>query len=131
MSAIVPSGFGVILPAPSGRLGSVGGVTAGAFRLSTDPLFYADLVLRNVIAGSRYRVTRADTGAELASGVVAGSGLVNETISGVACYANPQAVNVIVRQGTSAPKYLPYSGQTEIAKSGGVMFVAQQLDPIA
>jgi hypothetical protein len=107
------------------------GTSIGVFRLPTDPLFYADLTLRNVVAGSRYRITRTDTGAELATGLVSGSGLVDQVISGVACYANPQGVNVVIRQGTSAPKYLAYEAQAQIEKSGGLAFIAQVADPIA
>lgn len=132
MSGVFPDPFMTIAPMSTGRVvPSLGGATLGVFRLPTDPLFFADLTLRNIVGGSRYRVTRNDTGAELASGVAAGTGLVNVTISGVACYANPQLVDIVVRKGTTAPKYQPYTSQTEITKSGGLAFIAQVPDPIA
>jgi hypothetical protein len=103
----------------------------GANRLPTDPLFFADLTLRNIVAGSRYRITRSDTGAELATGVASGSGLVDVVVSGVSCFSNPQLVTVVVRKASEAPKYVPYEAQTEISKSGGLAFIAQIPDPIA
>lgn len=131
MTAAINNPWCIVVPAQSGRMAHGGVHPIGVFRLPTDPLFYADLVLRNIVAGSRYRITRADTGAELATGVAAGSGLVDVTISSVACYANPQTVDITVRQGTSTPKYQPYAAQTEIAKSGGLAFISQIQDPIA
>lgn len=131
MTAAINNPWCIVVPAQSGRMAHGGVHPIGVFRLPTDPLFYADLTLKNIVGGSRYRVTRHDTGAELASGVAAGSGLVDVTISGVACYANPQPVDIAVRQGTSAPKYQPYSTQTEIIKSGALAFIAQIPDPIA
>lgn len=105
-----------------------GGAAAGIFRLPTDPLFYATLTLRNVVAGSRYRVTRADTGAELATSLVSGSGLVDEVISGVACYANPQEVDITVRNASGSTKYKPFQTAAFIAKSGGEAYILQSED---
>lgn len=117
----------ITFPAATGRLQRcVGGVCAvGAFRLPTDPLFYATLTLRNIVAGSRYRVTRADTGAELATGLVAGTGLVDEAISDVACYANPQEVDITVRNASGTTKYKVFDTAAFIAKSGGEAYILQ------
>lgn len=124
----IPSPDLTFSPAASAQIAPSLGVSLGVFRLPTDPLFHAALTLRNAVVGSRYRITRSDTGAELATGIVASA---TEVIPGLPCYANPQLVGMAIRKGTTAPKYLPYDAQTEIPKSGGVAFVAQVADPIA
>ena len=69
----IPGGDYVMARGATGRIepmfGAGGLIAAGPFRLPTDPLFYADLTLDNIIVGSRYRVTRHSTGDELATGV--------------------------------------------------------------
>lgn len=128
MSAVITS-IGLICgPAPTAKMLSAGAGSVGVFRLPTDPLFYASLTLRNIVGGSRYRITRNDTGAELASGVAAGSGLVDVTISGVACYANPQLVDIVVRNASASPRYKPLNSQAEITKSGATAFIFQVSD---
>ena len=101
------------------------GGSIGVFRLPTDPLFYATLTLRNVVAGSRYRVTRADTGAELATGVASGTGLVDVVVSGVSCFANPQEVDITVRNASGATKYKIFNTAAFVAKSGGEAYILQ------
>ena len=100
----------------SGLLASV-----GWFRLPTDALFYADLVLQNVIANSRYRVTRNDTGAELATGTGGG----DITISGVPCYDNPMLVKIMIRNASGATKYKPFEASAYIYKTGGAAYILQ------
>lgn len=100
-------------------------------RLPTDPLFYATLTLRNILAGSRYRVTRSDTGDELAAGVTAGTGNVDEVISGVACFANPQEVDITVRlfdEGDADPDYESFETRAFIARAGGEAYILQRED---
>lgn len=129
MGHVINTGRGVVAPAQTGRVGPVpGGHIVGTFRLPADPLFYADLTLRNVVAGSRYRVTRSDTGAELATGVAAGSGLVDVEITGVAAYANPQEVDITVRKATGAPYYKIFNTSAFLAKSGGEAYILQTED---
>lgn len=109
---------------PSGRCKGA----LGVFRLPTDPLFYANLTLNNMVAGSRYRVTRHDNGNELATGVAAGSGLVDVVLTGVACFANPAQVDITVRNASGSPAYRVFDTAAFIPKSGTSAYVLQQLD---
>lgn len=92
-------------------------------RLPSDPLFYATLTLRNVVMGSSYRVTRNDTGAELASGQDTASDTI--TIGGIPCFSNPMLVDISVRKGEEAPYYREALTQAELEKSGTAAFIFQ------
>lgn len=118
----------ITFPAATGRMQrAVFGLSAcGAARLSTDPLFLQTLTLRNIIAGSRYRITRADTGAELATGLVAGSGNVDEVIASVPCFVNPQEVDITVRNASGSTKYKPFDTVAFIGQlDGGEAYILQ------
>lgn len=129
MSASLPSPIFTFVPAQSARIAPAAFSGAlGVFRLPTDPLFYADLTLRNVIAGSRYRVTRTDTGAELATGLVTGSGPVDWVISGMDCFANPQQVNITVRNASGSPKYKVFNTAAFVPKAGVDAYILQTED---
>src|SRR5574340_1291854 len=125
MGAVIVTPWVTVCPAHTGNVSPVGGsLTVGAFRLPTDPLFYADLVLQNVVAGSRYRVTRNDTGAQLALDVAPGSsGVVDVTISGVPCYANPMQVDITIRNASGSPTYKVFNTSAFIDKTGGSAYV--------
>jgi hypothetical protein len=131
MTAMIPTPgpHGAFAPQASNRV--VGQPTVGAvgvFRLPTDPLFYADLVLQNIVSGSRYRVTKADDDTELATGE---AGSTTVTLSGLAVYANPMLVKITVRKGTSAPKYQPLDTFAYMGRGTTSAFIAQIPDPIA
>jgi hypothetical protein len=100
----------------------------GVFRLPTDPLFYADLVLQGVVSGSRYRVIKDDDGTELATGEASGTTV---TLSGLPVYANPMLVKITVRKGTTAPKYQPLDTFAYMARGSVSAFISQIPDPIA
>jgi hypothetical protein len=125
MSACIPTFLGSFGVASNGKMmaGSFG--TVGKQRLPTDPLFYADLVLDNIIAGSRYRVTRKLTGAELATGVAAGT---TETISGVPCYALPMQVDITVRNASGTPAYRIFDTVASMGKGTNNAYILQQAD---
>lgn len=106
----------------------IGGVSVGAFRLPTDPLFFATLELQNIVVGSRYRVVQDSDGALLAEGDATGA---SETLVGLPAYSNPMLVRVTVRKGTSAPKYKPGEFYGYLAKAGGSVYIAQVSDTIA
>lgn len=131
MTPIFGTPYGSISTTDRGRMQAHFGISVGAARLPTDPLFYAALTLNNIVAGSRYRVTRHSNGAELAIGLVAGSGLVDEVITGIPCFSNPMQVDVAVRQGTAPPKYQPFSTSAFMVKAGSSAYIAQVLDHIA
>ena len=102
MSAGIPSPFGAIFTASSGRINGTPFGSIGVFRLPTDPLFYADLTLENIVVGSRYRVTRTSTGAQLATGVAAATTTV---LVGLPCFANPMQVSITIRNASGSPVY--------------------------
>lgn len=127
-AAAIATGFGSFAPAPTGKAFPFAGGSAGASLAAGDPLFFATLTLRNVVAGSRYRVTRNDNGDELATGVAAGTGLVNVVISGVPCFSNPMLVDITVRKASASPYYRIADTQAEMTKSGASAFIFQILD---
>lgn len=130
MTACIPDGGLTFLPAASGKITSVqpGGCSVGVFRLPTDPLFFADLTLDNIVVGSRYRVTRESNGEELATGEAA-STTVN--LTGLAVYANPMLVKITVRKGTAAPKYEPLDTYVNMTRGTTTAYISQVPDPIA
>lgn len=129
MSVGYPNPDMTIFPAQTGRLNSaLGGVSIGMFRLPTDPLFYATLTLQNIVAGSRYRITRHDTGAQLATGVAASS---TEVITGVPCFANPMQVDITVRNASGGTKYKPFDTAAFMVSAGASAYILQSVDPIA
>jgi hypothetical protein len=130
MTACLPFPTATFLPAVRGKIASAPGpgVSLGVFRLPTDPLFYADLVLQNIVSGSRYRVTVDETGEELATDV---AGSTTVTLTGLPVYESPMLVKITVRKGTSAPKYEPYETFAYMARGSVSAYIAQIPDPIA
>lgn len=126
MGKVINHGWGTVVPAQTGRVGPIAhGEVVGAFRLPADPLFYADVTLTGLVVGSRYRLTRHDTGAELAQAVAAAT---TETVPAVAAYANPMQVDIDVRMASGAPYYKPFQTAVKLVKGGAVAFILQQLD---
>ena len=124
-TAVIPSPFGTVAPTASNRfVSNVNGIV-GAFRLPTDPLYYATMTLQNVVSGSRYRVTRNDTGAELTTGTGGGADIV---LSGLPAYANPMLCNISVRNASGATKYKPVSTAAYLYKTGGSSYIVQVVD---
>lgn len=126
MSAVICNPLMVLVPAQTGRVSpSVSGLTLGVFRLPTDPLFFADLTLENIVVGSRYRVTRTSTGEELATGVAASSTTV---IVGLPCFANPMQVSITIRNASGAPYYRVFDTAAFLARTGATAYILQQQD---
>jgi hypothetical protein len=129
MTALLPVPLFSVAPQATARMQpSALGLSIGVFRLPTDPLFYADLVLQNIVSGSRYRVIKDDDGTELSTGV---AGSTTVTLTGLPVYANPQLVKITVRKGTAAPKYQPFDTFAYMARGSVSAFIAQIPDPIA
>ena len=127
--SVINTGAGTIANAQTGRVSPMlHGHIVGVFRLPTDPLFTTTLTLQNIIGGSRYRVTRTDTGAELATGLVAGSTPTDQVISGVNAYANPQQVSITVRHASGSPVYKVFNTSAFLVKEGVSAYILQQLD---
>jgi len=104
--------------------------TGGVYSYQKDPgeaLFNVLLSVENVVAGSSWRLERVSDGSAIASGVAAASSL---SIS-VPYAGSNFTVRLKLRQGTTAPKQLPFEAITTITPSGGSIFAAQQPDPFA
>ena len=129
MSICLPDSRGTFTPLSRGEMVSLAamGGTIGIFRLPTDPLFYTNLTLENIVVGSRYRVTRASTGEELATGDSA-STTVN--LTGLPVYSNPMLVKITVRKGTTAPKYQPLDTFVNLTRETATAYIAQISDTI-
>lgn len=116
------------MDAPRGTLVSGISVAYGAFRLPTDALFTATLTLRNIVAGSRYRVTQATSGDEVAAGTVPGVGVVDLEIQGIPVFSNPMQVDITVRNASDFPAYIVFDTSASIRREGGEAYILQQLD---
>jgi hypothetical protein len=124
-TGVFPTPYGSISTPSRGRMQAHFGISVGAARLSTDPLFYATLTLQNVRAGSRYRITRTGNGEELATGVASGSGLVDVEISGVPVYANPMQVDIVIRNASGTPAYKPFETKAYMDRTGAAAYILQ------
>lgn len=118
----------------------LGPFITGRQRLASDSLGTFSLVLKNVVAGSRYRVELLVGGAVAtpsanAEGVVPGTPgtLVDHTITLDYFSAGNSSNNlrVKVRKGTTVPKYKPFETPAT-AQAGTVLsYIAQEPDTIA
>jgi len=126
MTAILPHPGLTVAPNPRGKqVGNLFGVSYGAARLPTDPVYYFTLTLENIVVGSRYRVTRHSTGAELATGVAAST---TEVISGVPAYSSGMLMDVTVRNASGSPAYKIFDSAAFASPDGAGVYVLQQLD---
>lgn len=93
----------------------------------TDPMFYAEITLENIVVGSRYWVAEsADLTNVLATGVAAST---TEVLSNVPAYANPMLVEIRVRKATSGTRYLPFVTYGYLVRAGITAYIAQVEDP--
>lgn len=122
MTLALPSLLATLVPAQTGRINGIGPVSHGAFRLPTDPLFFASLTLDNIVVGSRYRVTRVSNGEELATGVAAST---SEVIAGLPVYSNPMQVAITVRNASGTPAYKVFNTQAAMRREGASAFILQ------
>lgn len=97
-------------------------------RLPTDPLFYSDVILENIVVGSRYRIALNSDDTELSKGTSAST---TETISSLPCYTNPQLLKCDVRYSSATPKYIPLTIYSYQDREGANFFVSQIEDTVA
>ena len=98
-------------------------------RLPTDPLFYSDVELTNIVAGSRYWIALAsDPDTVLASGTAASTTV---TESGIPVYTNPQLLLVRVRKSSASTKYFPLTVYGYQDRNGASIYISQVADGIA
>ncbi len=86
-----------------------------------------DIILTNVISGSRYYVYKTSDQTLLGSGTAASSTV---TISGVE-YVSDFAITIRVRKSSAAPKYVPLETQATVNSAGVSVYIGQQADSIA
>mgnify|MGYP001765480842 CR=1 FL=1 len=101
----------------------------GVFRFSTDAIGTCVVRLQNIVAGSRYRIEVATTGATIADGVAAST---TEDVT-IDRYASGDAKNdlkIKIRRSSSAPKYQPFETQAQAAAGTVLVWVSQVLDTI-
>ena len=126
MSACIPNPQLTCIPAARGRIaGNLNGLSEGVFRLPTDPIYFFTLTLINIVVGSRYRVTRHDTGAELATGVAATT---SEVITGVSAYNEPMLMDITIRLASGPPNYKIFDTSAYSTRLGTSVYVLQLLD---
>lgn len=121
----------IYIPATRGKVSpSCYGLTNGVFRLPTDPVFYADFTLTNVVVGSSYWIAEsADLTNVLASGTAGASTVV---VSGMASYSTPtMLVTIRIRYSSGGTVYTPFETQAYHSKSGAGSYIIQTLDPTA
>jgi len=125
MSNLIPDAGGLVGPNNSSKTMSGPFGAIGTHRKPTDPLYYAALTIQNAVANTRYRVTRAATGDQIATGTGGGGDI---TVTPIACYANPMLVNIRLRNASGATKYKPFETSAYIYKTGGSAYVIQVVD---
>lgn len=86
-----------------------------------------DIILTNVVAGSRYYVYKTVDLTLLGSGTAASSTV---TISDVP-YVSDFAITIRVRKSSTAPKYFPLETQATVNSAGVSVYIGQQADSIA
>ncbi len=125
MTVIIPHPYNAISPAARGRTAPAIGQGVGIFRLPTDPLFFAQLTLDNIVVGSRYRVTRRSNGEELATGVAAST---TEVIAGISIYSNPMLVDITVRNASGSPAYSIFDTSAFMTREGATAYILQRAE---
>lgn len=96
-------------------------------RSPTDRLYISDLLLQNIVVGSRYLVLREDNGEVLASGVASSTDVL---ISGLPAYSDLMLVEIRVRLSSSIPSYLPLTTYARLSRGGVIAYISQTLDAV-
>ncbi len=112
-----------------GPMVSMGSIFGNA-RLPSDPVGTFVLTLTNVVSGSRVHVETAVAGTTLHDSVP----VVFPVVISLSAYSIGSANNdlrIKVRQGTTAPKYLPFETLATALVGSASIFVSQVLDTIA
>ena len=126
MTAIIPNPLGTLSPAARAKLAPTWhGIAIGVFRRSSDPLFFMSVTLDNIVVGSRYRITRASDGLELATGVVATS---PEVVNGVPAFSSGMLTDITVRKSSGSPNYKIFDTAVFANPLGVSAYILQQLD---
>lgn len=90
----------------------------------TDPLFYASLLINNIVVGSTYWIAiESDLTTVLATGV---AGSTSFSVTNIPVYSNPMLITIRVRKSG----YLPFETNTNLAKDGSSAYISQVEDTI-
>jgi hypothetical protein len=82
-----------------------------------------NIVLQNVVVGSRYRIEVVSTGVLLFEGTAAAS-----TVTIPYTWTANLAIKIRVRKASTAPKYQPFETLGTITEQGVIVFVSQVRD---
>lgn len=124
MAYVINDPVQIYIPASRGHMAPSGnGLTNGVFRLPTDPVFYADFTLTNLVTGSSYWVAQASDLTNVLGSGTAGSSTV--VISGMASYDAPQMlVTIRIRKAG----YVAFETQAYHQKTGAGSYIIQTVD---
>ena len=124
MANVINNPYLIYIPASRGHVtAGLNGLTEGVFRLPTDPVFYADFTLINVVPGSSYWIAQSSNLTNvLASGTAGASTVV---VTGMASYDSPtMLVTIRIRKAG----YVPFETQAYHQKTGAGSYVIQVTD---
>lgn len=106
-----------------------GMVTYSVQRAPTDPYFYADIFIKNMVIGSKYQVVQnSNPTSVLASGTCT---ITDFTITSIPAYANPMFMRIRVRKSSADPKYEDLQTYGYLVAEGVTVYISQSLDPFA
>ena len=121
-------GYSIIDSLQSSKSRGMGGWVISTIRSPNDPLFYANITLQNIVAGSRYWIAQAsDLSNVLATGVAESSEI---TLDNIPSYANPMLVEVRIRKASEPVKYQPFVTYGYLVRGGITVYCAQVEDSV-
>ena len=127
---VVPTVFGPIGAPPTSKSRNSTFGTLSQERAPTDPIYLADVDVKNMVVGSRWMLGYDNNGVytELDSGTCT---VADFTILSVPAYASPFLLELRVRKSSSGQKYEPLKLFGFHSAFGTSMYVSQQIDPVA
>lgn len=91
---------------------------------ASDPIGVSTLTIKNMVAGSHWRLETKLTGAYVAEGDATGADLA----VALSYYQPPQTLALKVRKGTASPYYRPYDTETAVGAANASVFISQISD---
>lgn len=130
MSMVFPCAESAVTYVPTSRSLPTASGTVSQQRAPTDPFYYADVEVQNIVIGSSWMLGYYDAGdfTELDSGTAAATSF---TISSVPSYGSPFLLELRVRKSSAQPKYKRVNQFAFHNAQGIVMYISQVLDEVA
>jgi len=128
MAYIYTAGIIQEVPGTSEELYAGSGAVFSVQKLPTDPIFYASVVIKNIVVGSRYLLIDTNNDTELASGEAVSQDFDLENIP---VSSDPMLVEFRVRLSGTLLKYLPYKSYGYVNRNGATLYVSQVEDTVA